>query len=90
MRVVIWSCHNHLAGIRGVFRRRLPAEGTGRLTRQETVSRYSGEHNRTTIGYFTLTSISRPLGPPVQALLASTAMQLLLSRLDVRGMRSHA
>ena len=35
---------------RGLFRRRLPAEGTGRLTRQETASRYSGEHNDP-IGY---------------------------------------
>ena len=35
---------------RGLFRRRLPAEGTGRLTRQETASRYSGEH-KDPIGY---------------------------------------
>ena len=37
-------------GFRGLFRRRLPAEGTRSLTRQETASQYSGEY-KDLIGY---------------------------------------
>ena len=70
---------------RGLFRRRLPAEGTGRLTRQETASRYSGEH-KDPIGY--PDKHSGPLTAPLCML--STAMQLLLSRLDVCDMSSKA
>ena len=72
---------------RGLFRRRLPAEGTDRLTRQAKARRYSGDHEDPT-GYPDKHSGKRTSDRP--ALLASTAMQLFLSRLDVCDMSSEA